>query len=161
MIPNPMALRSKTTACLPAAAVLLLAGCGQPATPPGQPATRDAGDLHKAALGIHRAASDLAWQAFSRGTTAAGWPAESAAGSAAAYLDLLKQADPALRPPAAGLSVANLSDSDPAETAFLMITDTAAGTLVIRKDGEMQVFTNPEQAADFAPPPPREPPWLP
>jgi len=60
-----------------------------------------------------------------------------------------------------GVEISNLSDSDPGETAFLRVRQDGGKILIVRKDGMEEVFSTKESASQFAPPPPREPEWLP
>jgi hypothetical protein len=143
-------------------AVLLLpcAGCGRPA--PHVESEPPSPDLRDAALALHRAATDAAWTAFSQGQAGLGWPLESGAPTAAAYLEMLGEyGAPLAELPLPEISIANLSDSDPGETAFLKINTPARGMLVVRKDGAVAVFGSDAEIRSFAPLPPREPAWLP
>ncbi len=111
---------------------------------------------------IHSAAQEMAIDAFATGKPGIGWPADISATSAAAYLSLLSEHNylPAPTSPwPEGLRIANLSDADPGETAFLEIPLTDNTRFIMRKDGSSE--TVPAQSTRFTHEPPRTPAWLP
>jgi len=57
--------------------------------------------------------------------------------------------------------IANLSDADPGETAFLELTQPDKTILLVRKDGQWEIFRSEGESTSFAKMPPREPVWLP
>jgi len=112
---------------------------------------------------FHSGAQEMALDGFQFGKDELGWPFDSGATTTAAYLELLKKNNrlqPATAARLARISIANLSDSDPGETAFAGIP-AEGGILVIRKDGQSRTFPDLDASAAFAPPPPRTPAWLP
>jgi hypothetical protein len=112
---------------------------------------------------FHSGAQEMALDGFQFGKGELGWPFDSGAPTTAAYLELLEKNNrlqPATAERLARISIANLSDSDPGETAFASLP-AEGGILVIRKDGQSRTFPNLDASASFAPPPPRTPAWLP
>ena len=112
---------------------------------------------------FHSGAQEMALDGFQFGKDELGWPCDSGATTTTAYLELLKKNNrlqPATAERLARISVANLSDSDPGETAFASVP-VEDGILVIRKDGQSRTFPDLAASAEFAPPPSRAPAWLP
>ncbi|MFM8717429.1 MAG: hypothetical protein ACKOF3_11725 [Spartobacteria bacterium] len=122
-------------------------------------------DFTRKAIEIHRAAQEMALDGFQFGKNELGWPYEVGAVSSAGYFEkMIGQGF--LSPEASGgiglaWKIANLSDADPGETAFLELVQPDSSVLLIRKDGQWAVFRDETSAADFAKAPPREPFWLP
>ena len=113
---------------------------------------------------LHHAAQEMALDGFQFDKKALGWPHDAGMKSAARFLDLLVKnnyltADDAVA--ASGLAISNLSDADPGETAFLRSSPGASPIVVVRKDGRIESFADPAAGDAFAPPPPRQPSWLP
>jgi len=113
---------------------------------------------------IHHAAREMALDGFQFGKSHLAWPFDSNTRSAAAYFETLVREGYLEQKNAGGFSgveISNLSDSDPGETAFLRVRQDGGKILIVRKDGMEEVFSTKESASQFAPPPPREPEWLP
>ena len=107
----------------------------------------------------------MALDGFQFGKNHLGWPCEIGANSAAAYIEKLIR-EGFLRSEAGEWSdqewmIANLSDADSGETAFLKLVQPDMTILLVRKDGQWAVFRDETGAAPFAKTPPREPAWLP
>lgn len=112
---------------------------------------------------LHSGAREMALDGFQFDKPRLAWPFDSGTPTSAAYLELLQQNNrlaPQTAATLASTSIANLSDSDPAETAFASIP-AKDGVIVIRKDGLSRTFPDIPASATFAPPPPRTPAWLP
>lgn len=63
--------------------------------------------------------------------------------------------------PTSEWTMANLSDTDPAETIFIHIVQSDNTILLIRKDGKRAVFKKDSSEMDsFAKAPDRDPAWL-
>jgi hypothetical protein len=122
-------------------------------------------DISWQTIEIHRASQEMALDGFQYGKTTLGWPFEIGAVSSEAYLTKLIHEN--LLPPEAGKwfdhgwQVANLSDGDPGETAFLKVTQPDKSVVIVRKDGQRAVFQDEASAAPSIKEPPREPAWLP
>ncbi len=122
-------------------------------------------DFARKAIEIHRAAQEMALDGFQFGKNELGWPYEVGAVSSSGYFEkMISQGF--LFPEAAGWvaqawKIANLSDADPGETAFLELAQPDASVLIVRKDGQWAVFRDETSAAAFAKTPPRDPSWLP
>lgn len=107
----------------------------------------------------------MALDGFQFGKNELGWPYEIGAASSSGYFE--KMIRERFLPPEAGgwigasWKIANLSDADPGETAFLEIVQPDSSVLLIRKDGQWAVFRDAKGAAAFAKTPPRDPSWLP
>lgn len=113
---------------------------------------------------VHHAAQEMALDGFQFGKKSLGWPFDAGVKSSADYLSLLVRDNylPAGQAAESGsLIISNLSDSDPGETAFLRTAFGVSPVVVVRKDGRTQSFAAPSACDGFAPPPPREPAWLP
>ena len=113
---------------------------------------------------LHHAAQEMALDGFQFGKNALGWPHDAKVKSSAEFMALLvknKYLTAGDAAAASGFVVSNLSDSDPGETAFLRSSSGGLPTVIVRKDGKMQSFPSAAAADAFAPPPPREPSWLP
>ena len=107
----------------------------------------------------------MALDGFQFGKNHLGWPYEISANSAAAYMEKLIR-EGFLRSEAGEWSdqewtIANLSDADSGETAFLKLVQPDMTILLVRKDGQWAVFRDETGAAAFAKTPPRKPVWLP
>jgi hypothetical protein len=122
-------------------------------------------DISWQTIEIHRASQEMALDGFQYGKTTLGWPFEIGAVSSEAYLTTLIREN--LLPPEAvkwfdhGWQIANLSDADPGETAFLKVTQSDQSVVIVRKDGQRAVFQDEASAAPSIKEPPREPAWLP
>jgi hypothetical protein len=106
----------------------------------------------------------MALDGFQYGKKNHAWPFDAGATSAAGYLALLVRNNYLSPTDAArftGLLVSNLSDSDPGQTAFLRSAPGTIPIVVVRKDGKIQSVATPAECDAFAPPPPRDPAWLP
>ncbi|MEI8292763.1 MAG: hypothetical protein WCG66_02110 [bacterium] len=116
------------------------------------------------AISIHHAAQEMALEGFQFGKNNWGWPFDCAVESSEAYVKKLNDGkflavnsrESALR-----VDIANLSDADPGETAFLCLELPDKTLLFVRKDGEWAVFRDRDAARAFVKMPPREPAWLP
>jgi hypothetical protein len=113
---------------------------------------------------VHRAASEMALDGFQSGKKRLAWPYDAGAKTSADYLQLLLRegylsTDESLR--WAEVTVANLSDADPGETAFLKAKQPDGHTFLIVKDGTGHLFDSHASPDSFPPPPPRTPAWLP
>jgi hypothetical protein len=135
--------------------------------PTPKPVSHDAPapDFSRQALSIHHAAQEMALDGFQLGKNHLGWPYEISANSAAAYIEKLIR-EGFLRSEAGEWSdqewmIANLSDADSGETAFLKLVQPDMTILLVRKDGKWAVFRDETGASPFATTPPREPAWLP
>ena len=117
------------------------------------------------AVAIHHAAQEMALDGFQFGKSHLGWPFEVNAASAVGYFEKLIREG--FLPSEAGewfkqgWMLANLSDADPGETAFLKLLQPDKTILLVRKDGQWAVFGDEPSAAAFVQEPPREPAWLP
>lgn len=121
-------------------------------------------DISSTASRIHEAAQEMAVEAFASGKPDHGWPADARASTSQGYIELLIKhsfLEPTSGALPEGLRIANLSDADPGDTVFLSMPIPSGGELVLRKDGVSRTFPRPEAGPRFAPPPPREPAWLP
>ena len=113
---------------------------------------------------LHHAAQEMALDGFQFDKNALGWPHDAKVKSSAEFVALLVRNNYLTAGDAAAAGrclVSNLSDSDPGETAFVRSSPGSFPTVIVRKDGKMQRFTSAAAADAFAPPPPREPSWLP
>jgi|GEM_PF-1000905 len=123
------------------------------------------GDFARRAIDFHRAAQEMALDGFQFGKNELGWPFEIGADSSSVYFEKLIRGG-FLPPEAVGWAssswkIANLSDADPGETAFLEFTQPDTSTLLIRKDGQWAVFREKAEVETFAKAPTRFPAWLP
>ena len=106
----------------------------------------------------------MALDGFQFGKNELGWPYEVGAVSSSGYFE--KMITQGFLPPeatgwiGAACKIANLSDADPGETAFLELVQPDSSVLIIRKDGQWAVFRDETSAAAFAKTPPRDPSWL-
>jgi hypothetical protein len=154
------------------ACCLLSTGCrkspepAEPAIPPPDPSSYSTPntDFSSKALEIHHAAQEMALDGFQFGKNNLAWPFDCEAATTAGYFKKLIDegflpASSAISPE--GLRIANLSDSDPGETAFLRVDLPDKSLLFVRKDGKWAAFPDQVSAADFTKAPPREPAWLP
>jgi hypothetical protein len=122
-------------------------------------------DFSRQALLIHHAAQEMALDGFQFGKNHLGWPYDVSANSAAGYFEKLIREG--FLPPETGARsdqewmIANLSDADSGETAFLKLVQPDKTILLVRKDGQWAVFRDETDAAVFVKTPPREPAWLP
>ncbi|MCX6962087.1 MAG: hypothetical protein NTZ08_06520 [Verrucomicrobia bacterium] len=122
-------------------------------------------DFSRNALSIHHAAQEMALDGFQFGKNHLGWPYEVSANSAAGYFEKLIREG--FLPSEAGewsdqeWMIANLSDADSGETAFLKLVQPDKTILLVRKDGQWAVFRDETGAAAFAKTPSRDPAWLP
>ena len=122
-------------------------------------------DFSRKALSIHHAAQEMALDGFQFGKNHLGWPYEVSANSAAGYFEKLIREG--FLPSEAGewsdqeWMIANLSDADSGETAFLKLVQPDKTILLVRKDGQWAVFRDETGAAAFAKTPSRDPAWLP
>jgi hypothetical protein len=122
-------------------------------------------DFSRKALSIHHAAQEMALDGFQFGKNNLGWPYEVGANSAAGYFEKLTREG--FLPSEAGewsdqeWMIANLSDADSGETAFLKLVQPDKAILLVRKDGQWAVFRDENGAAAFAKTPPRDLAWLP
>jgi hypothetical protein len=137
---------------------------GLPAPNPVSNAVQVPDFSHKA-VEIHHAAQEMALDGFQFGKNHLGWPFEVNAASAMGYFEKLIREG--FLPSEAGewfkqgWVIANLSDADPGETAFLKLVQPDKTILLVRKDGQWAVFGDEPSAAAFVKQPPREPAWLP
>lgn len=121
-------------------------------------------DFSSKAVEIHHAAQEMALDGFQFGKSHLGWPFEVNEASAVGYFEKLIREG--FLPSEAGewfkqgWTIANLSDADPGETAFLKFLQPDKTTLLVRKDGQWAVFRDEPGAAAFVKEPPREPAWL-
>jgi hypothetical protein len=126
----------------------------------------DSGHRKSAAIlsEFHSVAQEMALDGFQFDKPQLAWPFDSGAKTKSAYIEILAQNN-RLSPEAAKriaeISIANLSDSDPGETALASLPAPGGGVVVICKDGSLQTFDDFSRSTSFAPPPPREPAWLP
>ncbi len=111
---------------------------------------------------LHLAAEEAALDAFQFGKKTAGWPGDTPAKSGAEYLSILAAAGylKDSNPPA-NVRVANVREEDPLTTALFAQVPPSGRILIIRKDGKAESFPSQVEADRFAPPPPRDPAWLP
>ena len=106
----------------------------------------------------------MALDGFQFGKNHLGWPFELHEASTVGYFEKLIREG--FLPSEAGewfkegWIIANLSDADPGETAFLKLVQPDKTILLVRKDGQWAVFGDGPPAADFVKEPPREPAWL-
>ena len=103
---------------------------------------------------LHHAAQEMALDGFQFDRPELGWPFDRRSPSASAHLQaLVEHSRLAAEDLAhfAEIQIANLSDSDPGQTAFARITRKGK-THTIRKDGLIDSESVP---------PPRDPAWLP
>jgi hypothetical protein len=150
--------------------LVCLAACEkrQPAPPPEKPVVlREAlpervGKKSPEAIlqTLHHAAQEMALDGFQFDKPELGWPFDCRASTSSGYLRLL--ADKGYLAPQdlelfSEVDIANLSDSDPGETAFAKI-QLRKKIHFIQKDGSLLSESN-----DMQPPPlpPRDPAWLP
>lgn len=150
--------------------LVCLAACEkkQPAPPPEKPVLpREAppervGKKSPEAIlqTLHHAAQEMALDGFQFDKPELGWPSDCRASTSSGYLRLL--ADKGYLAPQdlelfSEVDIANLSDSDPGETAFAKIKFRKK-IHFIQKDGSLLSESN-----DMQPPPlpPRDPVWLP
>lgn len=117
------------------------------------------------AVEMHRAAQEMALDGFQFDKKDLGWPCEIGADSSSGYFEKMIQ-NGFMRAESTGSTaapwkIANLSDADPGETAFIKITQPDGGIVIVRKDGQWAVFRNEAASAAFAKAPPRNPTWLP
>ena len=113
---------------------------------------------------FHSVAQEMALDGFQFDKPQLAWPFDSGAKTKSAYIEILAQNNrlsPEVAKRIAEISIANLSDSDPGETALASLPAPGGGVVVIRKDGSLQTFDDISRSTSFAPPPPREPAWLP
>ena len=107
----------------------------------------------------------MALDGFQFGKNELGWPYEVGAVSSSGYFEkMISQGFLPLEATGwigAACKIANLSDADPGETAFLELVQPDSSVLIIRKDGQWAVFRDETSAAAFAKTPPRDPFWLP
>lgn len=139
-------------------------------TEPGLPAPNpvshavSAPDFSRQAVEIHHAAQEMALDGFQFDKNQLGWPFEVHEASTVGYFEKLIREG--FLPSEAGewfkegWIIANLSDADPGETAFLKLVQPDKTILLVRKDGQWAVFGDGPPAADFVKAPPREPAWL-
>lgn len=127
--------------------------------------TSPASDFSRQALEIHHASQEMALDGFQYGKNHLGWPFEIGAASSQAYLIKLVQEKFLPEEAAKWLDrdwhVANLSDADPGETAFLKLTQPDQTILIVTKNGQSAILQDTTAADAFAKEPPREPAWLP
>jgi len=122
-------------------------------------------DFSSKAVEIHRAAQEMALDGFQFGKSHLGWPFEVNEASVAGFFEKLIREG--FLPSESGewlkqdWMIANLSDADPGETAFLKLLQPDKTILLVRKDGQWAVFGDEPSAAAFVKEPPREPAWLP
>lgn len=117
------------------------------------------------AVEMHRAAQEMALDGFQFDKKDLGWPCEIGADSSSGYFEKMIQ-NGFMRAESTGSTaapwkIANLSDADPGETAFIKITQPDGGIVIVRKDGQWAVFRDEAASAAFAKAPPRNPTWLP
>ena len=146
-------MRAPEIVCLVSvSALIMFSSCQRspqpdaPAAPPQTEATQDA--LKK----LHHAAEEMALDGFQFDKPELGWPHDVGAKTGADFLSLLHSGNYlASSPPDANVTVANVAETDPLDTALFKLRDASGNETVIRKDGQ------------FAPAslPPRIPPWLP
>ncbi len=113
---------------------------------------------------LHHAAQEMALDGFQYDKKSHAWPFDAGVTSASDYLALLVRNNYLSPSDAArftGVLVSNLSDSDPGETAFVRTAPGTVPIVVVRKDGRIQSVATPADCDAVAPPPPREPAWLP
>lgn len=106
----------------------------------------------------------MALDGFQFGKKSLGWPFDAGVKSSSDYFALLIKSNYLTENDAAtsaGILISNLSDSDPGETAFARTAHGVSPAVVVRKDGHTQTFADSSGIDAFAPPPPREPAWLP
>ncbi len=153
-------------------AIALMPGCEKkqpsptpqpeaPVFPRAAPPERVEGKTPEAILStLHHAAQEMALDGFQFDKAELGWPFDCGATNSSAYLQSLAE-NGYLSPQDLGLfsevEIANLSDSDPGETAFAKISRQNKIHLM-RKDGSLSLEI-PE--APLSPVPDRNPPWLP
>ena len=151
--------------------IAVMAGCEKKQTPPPPPPEalsfprvappdRVEGKTPEAILStLHHAAQEMALDGFQFDKAELGWPFDCGAPNSSAYLQSLAE-NGYLSPQDLGLfsevEIANLSDSDPGETAFAKISRQNKIHL-LRKDGSLSA-EKPE--ATLSPLPARNPPWL-
>lgn len=125
----------------------------------GEPADKAAPTLLSP---LHHAAEEAALDAFQSGKRTAGWPGDTTAKSGAEYFAVLTAAGYLKdSPPPADVRVANVREEDPLHTSLFALATTGGRILVIRKDGRSETVSSAEDVDRFAPPPPRDPAWLP
>ena len=138
----------------------------EPDRPPVNPISNTAPvpDISWQTIEIHRASQEMALDGFQYGKTTLGRPFEIGAVSSEAYLT--KLIHESFLPPEAvkwvdhDWQIANLSDADPGETAFLKVTQPDKSVVIVRKDGQRAVFQDAACATASVKEPPREPAWL-
>lgn len=149
---------------LGAVALVFLGGCKPEVVSPKTDPVQVEAVGRDPLLVIQEAAQQMAWDGFAFARPGHGWPADAGVETGAGYVRLLVergylQAIPSIE---GKLEVANLSDSDPGETAFLCLKSPSDGTIrILRKDGRCGVFMSGAEAESFASPPEAEPQWLP
>lgn len=152
------------------AALVLLSACEKkdPAPPagapafPGQIATGPLGNRTPGALlqALHHAAQEMALDGFQFDQAELGWPFDCRASNSTAYLRLLVEKGYLAAQDLdffRDIEIANLSDSDPGETAFAKI-QLRNKSHFIQKDGTLLSASDATQPPHF---PSRDPAWLP
>ncbi len=155
---------------LPATALAILPACEkkQPSPPPEKPVfprevpPEPIGKSSPETIlkALHHAAQEMALDGFQFDKPELGWPFDCRATKSSDYLRLLADKGYLAAQDLAVLTdveIANLSDSDPGETAFAKI-QLRNKSHFIRKDGTLLSESNESQSPPF---PPRDPAWLP
>jgi len=139
-------------------------GDQKPTAPIKTPARAAKAPAFPSATKLHHAAQEMALDGFQFDKKNLGWPYDAGRKSAADFLALLVENNYLTAADAAAVAefaISNLSDSDPGETAFLRSASGVFPIVVVRKDGRIESFADSAAGDIFAPPPPREPAWLP
>jgi len=113
---------------------------------------------------LHHAAQEMALDGFQFDKKDRGWPHDAGIRTREEFLACLVRNGYLSSGDAGvffGIRISNLSDSDPGETAFLRSPPDVRPIRVVRKDGVSEIFSGEAEALSFAPPPPRDPEWLP
>lgn len=146
-------MRAPAIACLVSVlALIVFSSCKrspQTDAPPAQAQTAAAQDVLKK---LHHAAEEMALDGFQFDKPELGWPHDVGAKTSADFLARLHSGnDPIPLPPEASVTVANVSETDPLDTALFKLRDPNGHETVIRKDGQFAPASLPN----------RNPPWLP
>lgn len=146
-------MRAPAIACLVSVlALIVFSSCQrspQTETPPAPAQTAEEQDVLKK---LHHAAEEMALDGFQFDKPELGWPHDVGAKTSADFLALLHSGNDSVSlPPEASVTVANVAETDPLDTALFKLRDPNGHETVIRKDGQFAPASLPN----------RNPPWLP
>lgn len=146
-------MRAPAFACLVSVlALIVFSSCNrspQTEPPPAPAQTAAAQDVLKK---LHHAAEEMALDGFQFDKPELGWPHDVGAKTSADFLARLHSGNDPVSPlPDASVTVANVAETDPLDTALFKFRDLSGHETVIRKDGQFAPASLPN----------RNPPWLP